>query len=518
MEKSRRAAKGRINNMLRKITFFVAAALVVSLGAGSAEAQKKGGVLKFATPSVRPGLDPAHTRTGDAYMLTGMIFSNLTRIDHELKPQPQLASSWDTNADSSEWTFHLVKNAKFTNGRAVTADDVKFTIDRVLDPKTGSRGAKAIGPIKEVVVKDPHTVVFKLAGPYADLALQLGNTFARIVAKENVPDIGTKPVGSGPFILKEYVPGNKAVLVRNPDYFEKGLPYLDEVHQIYIKEYAAQVSALKTGEIDIMYFAPAEIIPDLKKEPKIDVKVVSAPSFQPLIMWVTEKPFNDVRVRQALRFAVDRQAMMEASTGGLGVLGNDTPVSPSNPYYNKALPQRKRDVAKAKKLLAEAGFPKGVDITLYTSTQRPGLEPAALVAQQSVADAGFRVKIESVDIARLYKDVIPKPKPFAISHNNWFGRPTVDESLSPFYFTGSHWNYTKYSTPEVDKLLDQARAKTDFAERKKLYDKVQDILYNEGPDVVAYFKNYVSAVRKEVKNYKLIPVQYVDLRDTWVER
>ncbi len=504
--------------MFKKSYVIAAAVLAFALSAGAAEAQQRGGILKFATPSVRPGLDPAHTRTGDAYMLTGMIFSNLTRTSHELKPEPQLATKWDINADSTEWTFHLVKNAKFSNGRPVTAADVKFSIDRVLDPKTGSRGRKALGPIKEVVVKDDHTVVFKLSGPYADLALQLGNTFSRIIAKENVADISTKPIGSGPFILKEYVPGNKAILVRNPDYFEKGLPYLDEVHQIYIKEYAAQVSALKTGEIDIMYFAPAEIIPDLKGAPNIDVRVVSAPSFQPLIMWVTEKPFDNVKVRQALRFAVDRKAMMEAATGGLGVLGNDTPVSPSNPYYNKALPQRHKDVAKAKKLLAEAGFPNGVDITLYTSTQRPGLEPAAVVAQQTLAESGFRVKIESVDIARLYKDVIPKPKPFAVSHNNWFGRPTVDESLSPFYFTKSNWNYTQYSNPEVDKLLDQAKSLSDFAARKKLYDKIQEILYNEGPDVVAYFKNYVSAVRTEVKNYKLIPVQYVDLRDTWVER
>ena len=106
----------------------------------------------------------------------------------------------------------------------------------------------------------------------------------------------------------------------------------------------------------------------------------------------------------------------------------------------------------------------------------------------------------------------------ATSHNNWFGRPTIDESLTPFYYTGSNWNYTKYSNPEVDRLLDEARALTKFEERKPLYDKVQEILYDEGPDVVPYFKNYVSANRKEVKNYKLIPVQYVDLRDTWVER
>lgn len=504
--------------MYRKACLAFATILALALSAVSAEAQKQGGVLKFATPSVRPGLDPAQTRTGDAYMLTAMIFSNLTRISADLTAEPQLAHKWETNADSSEWTFYLRDDAKFSNGRPVVASDVKFSIDRILDPKTASRGAKALGPIKEVVVKDDHTVVFKLEGPYADLALQLGNTFARIIAKENVDDISNKPIGSGPFILKEYVPGNKAVLVRNPDYFEKGLPYLDEVHQIYIKEYAAQISALKTGEIDIMYFAPSEIIDQLKKAPNVEVLSVPAPSFQPLVMRVDKKPFKDVRVRQALRFAVDREAMMEAATGGLGALGNDSPVGPSSPYFNKSLPQRKRDVAKAKKLLAEAGYPNGLDIKFYTSTQRPGLEPAAVVAQQSLAEAGFRVQIESVDIARLYKDVMPNIPEFAIAHNNWFGRPTIDETLTPYVYTKSNWNYTGYSNPEVDKLLDQAKAQTDFTERKKLYDKVQEILYNEGPRVVPYFKNYVSAIRKEVKNYKLIPVQYVDLRETWVER
>ena len=415
--------------MRKRLSMFLVAGLALALSAVSAEAQQRGGVLKFATPSVKPGLDPARTRTGDAYMLTAMIFSNLTRISHELKAEPQLAHKWEANSDSTEWTFHLRKDAKFSNGRKVVASDVKFSIDRILDPKTASKGRKSLGPIKEIVAKDDHTVLFKLKGPYADLALQLGNTFARIIAKENLSDISNKPIGSGPFILKEYVPGNKAILVRNPNYFEKGLPYLDEVHQIYIKEYAAQVSALSTGEIDIMYFAPSEIIGQLKKDPNVEVKIVSAPSFQPLIMWVNETPFKDVRVRQALRFAVDRKAMMEAATGGLGVLGNDTPVSPSNPYYNKALPQRRQDAAKAKKLLAEAGYPNGIDITLYTSTQRPGLEPAAVVAQQVVASSGFRVKIESVEIARLYKDIIPKAKPMATSHNNWFGRPTIDVSL-----------------------------------------------------------------------------------------
>lgn len=504
--------------MSGKLPLLTAAALALSLSTGPAMAQKMGGVLKFATPSVKPGLDPARTSTGDGYMLTAMIFSNLTRVSHELKAEPQLAHRWEANEDSSEWIFHLVENARFTNGRSVTAHDVKFSFERILDPETASRGRKAMGPIDTITARDDHTLVIKLKGPYADLPLQLGNTFARVIAKENLDEISHNPIGSGPFILKEYIPGNKAILARNPDYFEEGLPYLDEVHQIYIKEYAAQVSALTTGEIDIMYFAPSEIIGQLEADPNIEVRITAAPSFQPLVMFVEQSPFKDVRVRQAVRFALDREAMLEAATGGLGSLGNDTPVGPANPYYNRALPQRTRDVEKARRLLAEAGYEDGLDVTLFTSTGRPGLEPAAVVAQQNLNEAGFNVTIESVEIARLYKDILRSPADSRMSHNNWFGRPTIDETLTPFFTTKANWNYTKYSNPEVDELLAKARSLIDFDARKKLYDRVQEILYHEGPTAVPYFKNYVSAVRKEVRNYELIPVQYVDLRATWVER
>ena len=219
-----------------------------------------------------------------------------------------------------------------------------------------------------------------------------------------------------------------------------------------------------------------------------------------------------------MRFALDREAMLEAATGGLGSLGNDTPVGPANPYYNKDLPQRTRDVEKSKRCWPRPAIPDGLEVTLFTSTGRPGLEPAAVVAQQNLNEAGFNVNIESVEIAKLYKDILRNPEDGRMSHNNWFGRPTIDETLTPFFTTKANWNYTGYSNPEVDELLTKARSLVNFDDRKPLYDRVQEILYHEGPTAVPYFKNYVSAVRKEVKNYKLIPVQYVDLRDTWVEK
>ena len=503
----------------KRIAALLATALTLSLAApGPAAAQIRGGVLKFAVPSVKPGLDPAHTTTGDGYMLTQMIMSNLTRVDENLEAKPQLARSWQANTDASVWTFNLVQGAKFHNGREVTADDVVFSIERILDPKTASPGAKAIGPVQKVSAKDKHTVVFELTGPYADLPIQLGNTFARIVARENLEKIAREPIGSGPFKLKEYIAGSRAVLVRNPDYFEKGLPYLDEVHQVYLKEYAAQLSALTTGEIHIMYLAPVELIAQLKKEPNIQVLEVAAPSFQPIEMFVNKKPLNDVRVRQALRLAADRKAMMDAATAGHGVLGNDTPVPPFSPYFNKALPQRERDPKRARELLAEAGYKNGLDITVYTSTGRPGMEEAAIAFRESAKESGIRVRIESIEIARLYSEILRKPPESSVASNNWFGRPTIDETLTPYVFTKSPWNLTEYSNPKVDELLNEARRTVDVEKRKRLYADVQRILWEEGPEVVAYFRNYVSAVRKNVKNYRLIPIQYVDLREVWLEK
>lgn len=503
--------------MRRLSTLAAVLAAIVALAVVPAHAQKRGGVLKFAVPAVKPGLDPAHTSTGDGYMLTQAIFSNLTRVDENLEPKPQLARSWETNPAHSVWTFRLHQGVKFHNGRELTADDVVFSIERILDPKTASRGAKALGPIKKVVAKDRYTVVFELTGAYADLPLQLGNTFARIVAKENVDKIGTEPIGTGPFKLKEYSPGSRVILARNPDYFEKGLPYLDEVQQVYLKEYAAQVSAISTGEIHVMYLVPEEVIGQLKKDAGVRVLEVPSPSFQSIEMFMNQKPFSDVRVRTALRLAADRKAMMEASTGGHGVLGNDVPVPPFSKWYNKALPQRERDTARARQLLADAGYKNGLDLTLYTSTGRPGMEEAAVAFRESARDANIRVRLESVDLARLYSEFLRKPKEFTLVQVNWFGRPTIDEMITPFMFTKSVWNFMEYSNPRVDALLTDALGTTDFDKRRRLYDEVQKVLWDEGPWLVAYFRNYLSAVRTNVKNYKLIPVQYVELRDVWLE-
>jgi peptide/nickel transport system substrate-binding protein len=504
-------ALGRIRSLILIVA--VSAAAV----SGPALAQKQGGVLKIAVPSVKPGLDPAFTTTADGYMLTQAIFSNLVRIDENLEVQPQLAKRWEPNENNTVFRFELVQGVKFHNGRELTAEDVVFSIKRILDPATGSQGRKFLGPIKDVKADGKYAVVVELTQSFADLPIQLANPFARIIAKENLDKISSAPIGTGPFRLKEYIQGSRAVLVRNPDYFERGLPHLNEFHQVYLKENAAQLAAIKAGQVDVLYQVADSLIPLLRNVPDIEVRHAAAPAFQAITFFIDKKPTDDPRVRQALRLAADRPAMMVASAGAYGTPGNDTPVSPVSRWYEARLPERKQDINRARKLLAEAGYPNGIDLTLYTSSARPGLEEAAVAFRESVKAAGIRINIQSVDIARLYSEIARKPRENTLVHLNWLGRPTIDESLTPYYRSGAGFNYSGYSNPRVDELLGKGQSAKSPAERKAIYDEVQRILWEDGPDLIAYFRAYVTAVRKNVKNYRLIPVQYVDLRSVWVE-
>jgi len=482
-----------------------------------ADDPKKGGVLRYAVPVAHPGLDPARVGTTDGYMLTALLFSNLVAMTPALTVVPQLASSWTVSEDGLTWTFYLKPNIKFHQGRTLVAEDVVFSIKRIMDPATASRGAATFSMIKDVVAVDSLTVRFDLETPYADLPMVLAAPFGRIVDPANINSISTAPNGTGPFVLKEYVPGSKAVLDRNPNYFETGLPYLDQVQQLVMSEPAAQMTALMKNEIQILDNVPKDLLGLIQRDKNIVVMTTPSPAFQPFVMFPAHRPFDDVRVRQALRLAIDREEMMQAATSGYGIIGNDTPISPLSPWVNTGLAQRQRDVTTARKLLREAGFPDGMDLTLITSSARPGLEQAAVVAQQNMAEAGIRVKIQSIEMAAQSAMLRAGGMPFTIVNINWAGRATIDESLTPFFGTGNVWNFSRYSNPDVDALLTKGRTADTYEARKTAYDAVQDILWREGPEIVPYFSQYVSALRTEVQGYEQSPVQYVDLRKVWLK-
>ncbi len=482
-------------------------------GSGPASsAPRQAGTLKMAWASSPLSIDPAVAVSGDEYMITAAIYDNLTRVDEKFVVHPQLATSWSSNPRGDVWTFSLRRGVKFHHGRELTARDVVFTFERILDPKTGSPGRTTMGPIDKVEAVDDYTVRFRLSIPYADLPVSLGTTFGRIVPADRVSVIKSSPSGTGPFRLAEFRPGAYTRMVRFQNYWDHGRPYLDELWQVNIPAMASQVAALTGGSVHVMFEAPASFVPSLQV-PSVSVVEVKSPGFQPLTMNPTQKPFDDARARQAMKYLVDRDALIKAVWQGHGTVGEDHSVPSFSPYYAATTPQHTYDVAKAKALLAEAGYGSGVTVELWTSNERVGMQELAVAFQQMAAPAGVKVDVKnvpwSVHVATVYKK-----KPFYC--NNWFGRASIDETLFPFFRSTGGFN-DAYSNKDLDTLLDTGRATIDPEKRKGLYARAEQVIHADGPWVVAYFTTYVSAMRSNVKGLPVHPLRWWDFRGAYFE-
>ncbi len=480
----------------------------------AAATPRQGGTLKMAWPSSPRTIDPALAVQGDEYMITQHIYDNLARIDEKLQAQPQLATRWISDEQARTWTFTLREGVKFHHGRELTAQDVVFSVERILDPKTGSPGRTAMGPIEKVEAVDKYTVRFRLSVPYADLPLGLGTTFGRILPADRADLIKTDPSGTGPFRLVEFRPGDRTRMVRFKDYWDPGRPYLDELWQVNIPQPASQVASLTGGDVQVMWEVPVAYIPSLERTPGVSLVEVKSPAFQPVTMLPNQKPFDDNRVRQAMKHLVDRAAVIRAVWQGHAAVANDHPVPQISPFWAPTS-QRSHDISRARTLLAEAGYPGGLSLELWTSAERTGMPELAVAVQQMVAPAGIKVEIKTVPWSVFNANVFKK-KSFYI--NNWGGRATIDETLYPFFRTGGSWNEGNLSHPQLDKLLDEGRSQTDPRKRKEAYAQAEQLISDEGHMVIAYHSNYVTAMRNTVKGYVVNPLKIlIDFRWTYLE-
>ncbi|MCC6791664.1 MAG: ABC transporter substrate-binding protein [Thermomicrobiales bacterium] len=475
---------------------------------------KPGGELVISCPSAPLRIDPALTGSGGEYMITQAAYNNLIRVNEKLELTPELAESWDISDDGLSYTMHMVEGVKFHHGKELTSEDVKYTVERIQDEATASSGRSLFLPAETIETPDDYTVVFKLKAPFADFPYALGSTFGRIVPSD-IPgaELNTRAVGTGPFKLETYEPGSQIVMVKNEDYWEEGLPYLDRYVQVQIPEQTAQAAALKAGQVQIFWDIAAETVSAVQNQPGIVVSEMPSPSFQPIGMRNDMAPWDDVRVRQALKYSVDRTGIVTAVLQGHGSEANDHQVPPISPYWVDT-GIKERDIDKAKKLLADAGYPDGLDVELVASNERPGLVELATIVKALSEEAGFRISIKVVPwdvFVAEYNDTAP----FFVT--NWFGRPSIDETLYPYLHSTGSWNDEKYNNPEVDRLLEEGRAETDFEKRKAAYAQVQEIVAEDGPSLIAYHKSYITATREQVKGYIQHPIRWVDVRWTWLD-
>lgn len=501
----------KISILLLVFSLFIVLSFSVSI---SAEEHKYGGTFTISVMYSPPSLDPANMEHGEEYIFVEAVYNRLTRLNPDFSVDPELAKDWDVNEEATEFIFYLRDDVYYHDDTKMTADDVKAVFDRHLDPEVGSFLRDILEPVEKVNVIDDYTVKFELSSGFADLPVILADPKAAIYPEHNVDNLTTDPIGSGPFEFEEFIEGERLEFTRNEDYWQEGLPYLERIVQRIQPDPVTAMNSLITGDIDVIWNTRIEYAEVFEGHPEISWKETPSPGFNNIYMMVTEDPFDNNLVRKALKYTIDREEFVDAALGGHGVVGNDHPVPPFHEYYNDDIPIREQDYDKARELLAEAGYEDGLELTLYTSESRWGQLESAIVLEEMAGPAGIDIEIVNLDGATFWSDYW-QVEPFLVS--NWFGRATIHQTLYPYFHSEGGWNYANYENEKVDDLLEKGMAEADENKRKEIYHEIQEILYEEGPWLLPYFKTYPVATRKTVQDYPHYPNQWVNFHEVWLD-
>lgn len=469
------------------------------------ETPQRGGVLRVSVDQAVGVINPLLLRVNPEYLVGELLYSALTRLKPDMTAEPDLAESWSNNPDLTEWTFRLRPNLAFHDGSPCTAKDVAATFAAILDPKTASPARTNIGPVASVTAQDELTVVFKLSAPYADLPVALAYTNAKIIPAASAADkldaLSRSANGTGPFKLVSYEPDRQVVVARNESYYDRSRPYLDRIEIVVYPDPTAESSALIAGDTDLMAGAPPAEFARLSSAADVVPLHVPSGQFCNVNMGCDQKPFSDVRVRQALALTVDRDAMVGFVAQGHGTPGNDAPLNSAYRFY-RDLPLRKPDIAAAKRLLAEAGYPDGLAATLVASDTPNTRTQLGVALREMAKPAGFRIDVQTMPHAT-YLAQVWKKGPFYVGFYNM--QATADAIFSLLYTSSAAWNETRWNNKEFDRLIGEARGATDEAKRSALYGEAQVLMHEQVPSVIPIFFNLLAARRHYVEGYVLHP-------------
>lgn len=453
-------------------------------------------------------LDPHKTTSYFSFQVLENVYDTLVEPDENLEMQPALAESWDLSEDQLTWTFQLREGVTFHDGAEMTADDVVYSFNRIIDDELST--AYRFSSVKKVSAPDPQTVVITVSAPTPNLLSSIGGfKGVAIVEEKNVEsgDITTAPVGTGPYELTDFTSGDHIDLEANPDYWG-GEPTIPSIRYRFISEGSTAVAALKAGEIAWTDSIPPQQVEALSGDDAVAVDVVPSNDYWYLALNEARKPFDDVRVRQAIANAIDRDAIAQVTSYGTAEV-NQLAIPEDSAWYT-SYDTYSLDQQKAEDLLDEAGV-SDLSMELMVSSDYPETVDAAQVIADSLSDVGIDLEIRSLDFGTWLDE--QNQGNFDMLYMGWLGNIDPDD----FYYSQHHSdgssNAQGYSNSEVDQLLDEGRTETDEDRRQEIYDEAATIIADEASYIYLYNPSVIQAYSPDLSGYTVRSDRAIRWRD-----
>ena len=508
------------SNRRQVVIGLAAASAVPAIGFAQSGTPMQGGTLKISHSTRIATLNVMQLSGPAEYPCVDMLFSGLTRIaPGRNSADPDLATSWDANDDATQFTFNLRQGVTFHDGTPFTSADVVATFEAILDPDFGSPARSVLDMIESVEAVDDHAVRFNLNSPYADLPISTAHANARIVSAAalagDLNHLETKPNGTGPFKLESYDSARITRLVRFDDYYKDGQPYLDAVEMHLFPDLAAESANYLSGNVDVMLNVQQADYARIAAAEGSNALRVPAGRYVNVVMRQDQPPFDDVRLRKALAHSVDRQLLVDLVLEGLGRPAYDNILSPEFQYAIES-PEIPYDPAAAKALLAEAGYPNGIELTMVASN-RPAIRGQVAIAIKEMArPAGFDINVEAMPHDTYLANVWRKGN-FYMAY--WGMQPTEDATFNLLLTSTASYEDTAWFNEEFDELVRRGRSTSDPEERAAIYAKAQEIQFRDTPYIIAMYQDVLTASRDWVHGWTVHPLNRVFyVEDVWLDR
>ncbi|CAN7504847.1 ABC transporter substrate-binding protein [Rhizobium sp. LjRoot254] len=484
-----------------------------------ARAQTPGGTIRVGQIVPAAAIEPVKLADGGGITVISQVAETLVLSGKDLVARPLLAESWAPNKDGSVWTFKIRKGVKFHDGRDMTAKDVVASIERIADPANGSNALSALkgvlskGGTKQI---DDYTVEFTLDAPNGGFpyTMSTDNYNAVIVPADYDGNFEAKMIGTGAFKMESYTPKVGGVFVRNDAYWG-GQVLPDRVEISFYDDYQPQILALQGGQIDFIQQVPILQAAGIMNDPTVDMLSIPSIAHSQVHMRTDKAPFTDKRVRQAIALCLDREKIVQGLMRGKAQIGNDSPFALAYPSTDKTVPQRQKDIAKAKELMAAAGMPDGFEVTLTTEKYLE-IPDYAVIIQNAVKEIGGKINLNIMDQGAYYADAVYGNSPWldsdmGITDYGHRGVPNV-YLTAPLQSEGT-WNSAHFKNKEYDGLVAGYLAALDLEAQQAVAGKIQTLLLDESPVLFTYFYDFMSAAKKGSTGIEVTAMSHCFLKD-----